>query len=404
MGSAADDGTLSGVNLVDVVLGTMLLVAAVRGWRRGALSQVFAFGGAAIGLVLGAVFAPDIATEFIDTPGVRLSLITFGILVVALLVGQLLGYLVGARLRVAAERSGAGAADSVFGVLVGLVSLVLSLWLAGSILAQGPTAGLARQVRGSTVLGLIDETLGPPPDVFGRVAGYLDQQGFPQVFAGLQGATAPPVAPPSGEFVELAAAAGTPSTVQVESLGCDGVSAGSGFVTQPGFVVTNAHVIAGGEVIRVRDPGGTHDAVPIHVDPELDLAVLSVPNTTATPLPWASAPVDRGVAGATLGFPGGQRELNIRPAAVRGRQEALGRDIYGRSVTSREILTLEAAVAPGDSGGPFVTAAGEVGGVVFAASTAGEGVGYALTAERVQPDIAQAIARNTPMPTGACRF
>ena len=42
--------------------------------------------------------------------------------------------------------------------------------------------------------------------------------------------------------------------------------------------------------------------------------------------------------------------------------------------------------------------------MVFAASTAGDGVGYALTAERVQPDIAQAIARNTPMPTGACRF
>lgn len=132
--------------------------------------------------------------------------------------------------------------------------------------------------------------------------------------------------------------------------------------------------------------------------------MLSVPTVTAAPLPWASSPAERGVAGATLGYPGGQRDLNVRSAVVRGRQTALGRDIYGRSVTSREILTLDAGVQPGDSGGPFVTAAGEVGGVVFAASTAGDGVGYALTAERVRPDVANAIALNAQAPTGACRF
>lgn len=398
------DGTLGEVNVVDLLLAGALGLAALRGWRRGALSQVFAFGGAAVGLVAGAVWAPSIASSFVDTPGVRLSLVTFGILVVGVLLGQLIGYLIGARLRVVAERSGAGTADQVLGIAVGLFSLVLSLWLAGSILAQGPTAGMARQIRGSTILAFIDDALGPPPDVFGRVAAYLDQQGFPQVFAGLQGATAPPVAPPAGAAVEAAAAAGIPATVQVEAVGCDGISSGSGFAVQQGFIVTNAHVVAGGEFVRVRDTSGTHDAVPIHVDPELDLAVLSSPSSTATPLPWASVPADRGDAGATLGHPGGQPELNVRPAAVRGRQEAVGRDIYGRGATTREILTLDAAVQPGDSGGPFVTQAGEIGGVVFAASTAGDGVGYALTAERVRPDVEAAIARNAQAPTGACRF
>jgi S1-C subfamily serine protease len=89
---------------------------------------------------------------------------------------------------------------------------------------------------------------------------------------------------------------------------------------------------------------------------------------------------------------------------VRSRQEALGRDIYGRSVTARDILTLSSSVRPGDSGGPFVTGAGRIGGIVFAASTADGGVGYALTAERVRPDVDAAIARNTPASTGPCRF
>lgn len=393
------------MNAVDVVLLVMLAAAVFRGWRQGALSQVFAFGGAAGGLVAGGILAPVIAGELVDQPGVALALTTFGILIASVLAGQALGFVLGLRLRDAAHRSGVGPVDSVLGVGVGVAVLALSVWIAGSVLAQGPVPALARQVRGSTVLATIDEVLPTPPDLFGRVAAFLDTQGFPQVFAGLGGgSTAPPVEPPGEGAVAAAVAAGTPSTVQVEALGCGGVSTGSGVVVRDGFVVTNAHVVAGGEVLSVRDAAGTHDAVAVHVDPNLDLAVLSSPTATATPLPWASTPAERGTSGATLGFPGGQRELNVRPAAVRSREEALGRDIYGGSVTAREILTLEAGVRPGDSGGPFVTEAGEIGGIVFAAATADGDIGYALTAERVRPDVDAAIARNTTAPTGACRY
>lgn len=392
------------MNVVDLLLVGALGIAAYRGWRRGALSQMFAFGGAAIGLVAGGLFAPDVASAFVDRPGLGLSLATMAILLALLTIGQALGFFLGLRLRDAAHRSGVGVADSTVGVAVGVAVLLLAMWIAGATLAQGPTPLIAQQVRSSTILTSIDRALPPPPDLFGRVAAYLDTQGFPQVFAGLGGATAPPVDPPTEASVAAAAAAGAPSTVQIEGLGCGGVSAGSGVVVAPGFVVTNAHVVAGAEVLNVRDPSGTHDAVAVHVDADLDLAVLSVPATTATPLAWASSPADRGTFGATLGHPGGQRELNVRAAAVRGRQEALGRDIYGGSVTSRDILTLSADVRPGDSGGPFVTQAGEIGGIVFAASTTDGGVGYALTTERVRPDVDAAIARNVAVGTGACRY
>ncbi|CAN5118900.1 MarP family serine protease [soil metagenome] len=392
------------MNVVDVLLVLALLIAAYRGWRRGAVSQVFAYGGAGAGLVAGALLAPDLASRFVDRPGVTLSLTTITIMLVLLVLGQTIGFLLGIRMRDAFHRSGVGAADSTVGVAVGVSALLLVIWIIGSTLAQGPTPSLARQLRDSAILTAMDDALPPPPDLFGRVAAYLDTQGFPQVFAGLGGATAPPVELPGDASVAAAAAAGAPATVQVEGLGCGGVSSGSGVVVAPGFIVTNAHVVAGSELLNVRDAGGTHDAVTIHVDPNLDLAVLASPTATATPLAWTDVPADRGTSGATLGHPSGQRQLNVRPAAVRGRQAALGRDIYGASVTSRDILTLSADVRPGDSGGPFVTEAGLIGGIVFAASTTDGGVGFALTAERVRPDVDAAIARNVAVPTGNCRY
>jgi S1-C subfamily serine protease len=392
------------VNVLDVVLLGLLALAVARGWRQGAFSQVGAFAGAALGLFGGAALAPAVAARLVDEPGLVLSLATMGLLVLVVVLGQGVGYVIGLRLKDAAERSGAGTADALVGVLVGVATLLLSVWIAGSVLGQGPLPSVARQVRGSQILTAMDEALPPPPDIFGRVAGYLDTQGFPQVFAGLGGTTAPPADPPAEGAVAAAAAAGAPSAVQVEALGCGGISSGSGVVVAPGFVVTNAHVVAGGEVLSVRDGGGTHDATAVHVDADLDLAVLSAPTATATPLPWTPVPAERGTQGATLGFPGGQRELNVRPAAVRSREEALGRDIYGAGVTARPILVLDAAVRPGDSGGPFVDSAGTLAGLVFAAATTDQGVGYALTAERIRPDVDAAIARNATTPTGPCRY
>jgi S1-C subfamily serine protease len=94
----------------------------------------------------------------------------------------------------------------------------------------------------------------------------------------------------------------------------------------------------------------------------------------------------------------------VKPAAVRSRSNATGRDIYGRGSVTREILTVSSNVQRGDSGGPFVTSDGTVGGVVFAAAVAEPGTGYALTAESVKGAVARAIDRNEPVGTRACRY
>jgi S1-C subfamily serine protease len=193
--------------------------------------------------------------------------------------------------------------------------------------------------------------------------------------------------------------------VQVQALGCGAVVGfGSGFVTRPGFVVTNAHVVAGFDRLSVRDSAGAHPAVAIYFDPALDVAVLSVPRLTARPIGWADAPAARGTQGATLGFPGGQPEMVVQPATVQGRLDAIGRDIYGQGSTRREILALAAAVQQGDSGGPFVTSEGVVAGVVFAGDPGHAATAYALTAEQVRPAVERAIGADRPADVGACRF
>jgi S1-C subfamily serine protease len=399
-------GTGVGPNVLDAVLVLLLVVAALRGWRQGAVSQLAAFGGLALGLLVGVWAAPLVAGLLTDESGAGTAVLTLVVLVVAALAGQGAGLALGVRLHRAVHRLRISGLDRAAGVAVGTVGFLAVVWLLASMLAQGPFPTLARQIQGSLVVGALDRTLPPAPDVVGRVSAYLDRQGFPQVFAGPVGGSTLPAAPPAGtEAVQAAAAAGESSTVQVLAFGC-GLrgGAGSGFVTRPGFVVTNAHVVAGFGQVRVRDAGGEHPATVVGFDPALDVAVLAVDGVEAPAIAWTDTPADRGTEGAALGFPGGQRQLVVLPATVQGRLDAVGRDIYGSERVRREILVLGAAVRQGDSGGPFVTSDGRVGGVVFAGDPGEGATGYALTAEQVRPAVDAAIARNQQVEVGACRF
>ena len=89
-------------------------------------------------------------------------------------------------------------------------------------------------------------------------------------------------------------------------------------------------------------------------------------------------------------------------AAVRRDIQAIGRDIYGRSVVQRDVYELQAVIRPGNSGGPFVLFDGDVAGLVFAASTAESNVGYALTTPQIIPLVQQAKGRTGRVSTDGC--
>jgi S1-C subfamily serine protease len=82
--------------------------------------------------------------------------------------------------------------------------------------------------------------------------------------------------------------------------------------------------------------------------------------------------------------------------------EATGRDIYNQNVTTRSVYEIQADVRPGNSGGPFVTTAGQVLGVVFSASVYLQNVGFALTGREVGPEVDRAQNSVAAVGTGAC--
>ena len=81
---------------------------------------------------------------------------------------------------------------------------------------------------------------------------------------------------------------------------------------------------------------------------------------------------------------------------------ATGQDIYGKPGATREIYSLFARVEPGNSGGPLLSAAGQVVGVVFAKSLDDEQTGYALTLAEAAPVLTAASTARGRVDTGAC--
>jgi len=387
------------VNGLDLLLLLLVALSGVAGYRRGFTLQAFGFGGLLIGLVVGALLAPFVA-RIVDGPNARAGLAVLVLLTVAAL-GNAAGWFVGVHARDRAA-SRFGKADSVGGSAVAVVASLLAIWFLALNLANGPFPAIATEIRGSAVVRTLDAALPQPPSLLAQVRRLFNRFGFPDVFSGIPPMPAEPVRPPSQEEARAAAEAAASSTVQVIGPACDVIQEGSGFVAADGYVVTNAHVVAGMDDPEVRAAGGSADATTVLFDPDLDLAVLSVPNASGPPLPLATEPLDRGAPGAILGYPQGG-PLDVRRAAVRRTfANAVGRDIYGHGEVDREVLELQTLVRPGNSGGPFVLPDGRVAGVVFAASSGDEDVGYAIAAGEVGDPLRTAVGRTTPVDTGPC--
>ena len=122
---------------------------------------------------------------------------------------------------------------------------------------------------------------------------------------------------------------------------------------------------------------GRYDATPVVFDPELDVALLRVPDLLAPALQLAGNAPKRGTPAAVLGYPGGG-PLRIVAAAVADTYTARGRDIYATEYVRRDIVEIRSDIDRGNSGGPLMLPDGTVGGVVFAEARTDDEVGYAL--------------------------
>lgn len=373
------------MNLLDVGIFALAVAAAAGGHRRGLIVRIFSWIGAIIGLAIGLFLLPTVLAALSGSaPSTRL-LAGLAVFVMVAGAGAGLGDVAGQRVRAKASRTPAEEVDQWLGAVAGVLSLAVGLWLL--IPAASEVPGFARQVRTSGILTFISDVAPRPPDTITALRTLIGGTRFPEVFDDLR--PAPETGPPPSSFAmdQATLDAVTASTVNVEAFGCGSRFEGSGWAVEPNVIITNAHVVAGADEVRIRRPDG--QLLPADVvafDDDLDLAVLSVPDLRQQPLPLVDAEV--GQDGAVVGYPGGQDTPRPTPARVEDDVDVTGRDIYGRDRTERRVLFTAARLRQGDSGSPLVNTAGQVVGTIFAVAPDDADLAYALHADEVRAVLA----------------
>ena len=391
------------MNPLDLVAILLVVLAVLLGFRSGALPQVGGLLGAIGGGAIVVLSLPLLVEPLDNVPTALRPYVVLTGLLLAVGVGESLGSTIG---RMVARTLGGGvlgAADRVAGGFTGAAQALLIVWLAGGLLAIGPIPRLTEAAQTSTAIRTLNAALPPPDEIATELGSLLDASGLPEVFVGLEPLPQPAVDPPTDATARAIAELAEASTVRISAATCGFESSGSGVVVAEGYVVTNAHVVAGARSrgIRVTGIAGQVDASVVLFDPELDVAVLRAPDLQAVPLRFARDAPTRGAVGAALGYPGGG-SLTVVPAAVTGAYAATGRDIYDEATVTRQVLELRAQIDRGDSGGPFVLRDGTVGGLIFAEARSDPDVGYALSPTAVATRITPALGRTGTVDTGEC--
>lgn len=183
--------------------------------------------------------------------------------------------------------------------------------------------------------------------------------------------------PVGGDFVAVAERA-APAVVTILDAGG---AIGSGFLLEEsGLLVTTAHGLRGHRAPAIAGADGRQVAARVlRVSEDDDLALLEPRGPIAgRGLPLASRPPVVGSRVLALGNPFGLG-LVASAGIIGAVPGTLGRDgpLAG-------LLQTDAAINPGNSGGPLLNAQGEVVGVVSAASSPGQGIGFVVPAARVQ--------------------
>jgi len=173
---------------------------------------------------------------------------------------------------------------------------------------------------------------------------------------------------------------------------------GSGFIiSSDGYIVTNYHVIQyavlqGSELTVMMHDGKSYPAKVIGHEPDNDLAVIKV---DAAGLNAAVLGTNKNMKVGnkvyTVGNPLGELTYTMTSGIV----SALDREIVGRDGTSINMFQIDAAVNPGNSGGPVYNDRGEVIGIVSAkySSTGIEGLGFAIPIDDANDIISQLMTK-----------
>ena len=171
------------------------------------------------------------------------------------------------------------------------------------------------------------------------------------------------------------------------------VSLGSGVIVDgdKGLVLTNAHVIAGGDEVMVHLLDGREFTATVKgADPDFDIAVLQIKGAAKLPAVKLgdSGDIMPGETVIAIGNPFG-----FNHTVTTGVVSALGRTIRNKDGAFTDLVQTDAAINPGNSGGPLLNIEGVLIGINTAVDTRAEGIGFAIPinkARRVMHDLMSA--------------
>jgi len=367
------------MTVLDLLILLFIVSAGIGGYRAGFIARATSWSGLVVGIALAFGLIPVVVALMGSVDDAWTLLAALAVLVAAAAGGQVLGLMIGERLRIAIPER-VETSDRVAGAVIGGLGVFVMFWLLVPTLAAVP-GWTADQIDDSLLSRTVVERLPEPPDTLGALRDAVGDDTFPPVFAEAPVIGDPGPAPTSHQLTPRVEDLVSGSIVKVWAASCGRFQEGTGYVVAPGFVLTNAHVVAGSNDSRVTDNDGNgHPSRLVAYDPIRDLAVLYAEDLERQPLFFGESVAGEVVA--VFGHPGGSG-LRIAPANVSEVVRARGRDLYDSIDTVREVLVLAVSLELGDSGAPLINAAGEVVGVAFAVAPDETDVAYAVTTDEV---------------------
>jgi S1-C subfamily serine protease len=389
------------VNVLDWFLVVLVVAYAVSGYWQGFIAGAFATGGLLLGGLLGVWLAPRLLGD--AEPALWVSLAALFVVLVCASFGQAILQYAGAKIRSRIKWQPVRALDAIGGAALSMAAVLVVAWALGVAVSGAKLPWASREVRSSAVLDRVNGVM--PANAVEALNSFNDVVGssfFPRYLEPFAPERIIEVGPPPGRVArdpDVQRAQESVFKIRGEN-SCNRGVEGSGFLYGPNRVMTNAHVVAGVDRPVVLVGEDERPATVVYYNPDIDIAVLAVDDTRGPFLRFDQAGRPN-QAGAVLGYPQ-DGPYNVQAARIRGEQRLRSPDIYGDGTVVREVFSLRALVRPGNSGGPLVSSAGKILGVIFAASVTDTDTGYALTSEQVAGAAAQGLTRSTDVDTGAC--
>ncbi|QGU03015.1 Serine protease [Corynebacterium kalinowskii] len=389
--------------MVDIVLAVIIIGALFGGWRQGAFASVLSTIGVIGGVIAGAALAPWVMS-YTDSTAFRF-LLAIATVLLLIGIGNMIGAMIGGAMRQNMRTISAQRVDSAIGAVFQAAATLIVAWLIAIPLVTAAPGGLAKGLKSSQILQNIDR-IAPEPlrQLPTQISAMLNESGLPPLLSPFEEASRVEVAAPRieverPEVVEKLRPAVVHVTGQADK--CRHLLSGTGFVFDEDFVLTNAHVVAGTETVKLDTMLGVQQAKVVYYNPDVDIAVIHAPDLGITPMGWAEQPAEPGSDAIVMGYPG-SGPFTATPARVREIITINGPDIYAKNRLDREAYTIRGSVRQGNSGGPLTTTDGEVLGMIFGAAADNTDTGYALTKKQVLDTIGDYRQLVSPVNTQEC--